>query len=108
MSYVKTNTRPGVRDTKIKDVKRYLQQDLVIDSDGLLLARKSFELEPKPRNLIVIPRAFSRSFVRLLHDETSHPKAAQTLAKFNKKFYALDAKSIIDELCKKIFLWIAV
>ena len=100
VAYIKTNTRPGVRDTKIKDVKRYLQQDLVVDSEGLVLARKEYELEPRQRNLIVIPRAFSRSFIRLLNDETSHPKAAQTLAKFNKRFYALDAKSIIDEICK--------
>ena len=100
VSYIKTNTRPGVRDTKIKDVKRYLQQDLVVDSDGLLLARKAYELEPKPRNLLVIPRAFSRSFIRLLHDETSHPKASQTLTKFNKKFYALDAKAIVDDIVK--------
>ena len=100
VTYIKTNTRPGVRDTKIKDVKRYLQQDLVIDTEGLLLARKEYELEPRPRNLIVIPRAFSRSFIRLLHNETSHPPAAQTLAKFNKRFYALDAKSIVDEICK--------
>ena len=99
-SYIKTNTRPGVRDTIINDVKRYLQQDLIIDSDGLLQARKAYDLEPRPRNLIVIPRAFSRSFIRLLHDETSHPKASQTLAKFNKRFYALDAKSIIDNVCK--------
>ena len=40
IAYLKTNTRPGVRDTKIKDVKRYLQQDLVVDNDGLLVARK--------------------------------------------------------------------
>ena len=39
MSYIKTNTRPGIRDTKIEDVKRYQQQDLVLDSDGLLMAR---------------------------------------------------------------------
>ena len=30
-SYIKTNTRPGIRDTKIKDVKRYLQQDLILE-----------------------------------------------------------------------------
>ena len=100
VAYLKTNTRPGIRDTKIRDVKRYLQQDLVVDGDGLIMARKPFELEPKPRNLIVIPRAFSRSFIRLLHNETNHPKAAQTFAKFNKKFYALDAKAIIDDITK--------
>ena len=60
--YLKTNTRPGVRDTRIKDVKRYLQQDLV-DNEGLLVTRKQYELEQRPRNLIVIPRAFSKSFI---------------------------------------------
>jgi hypothetical protein len=39
VSYIKTNTRPGIRGTKIEDVKRYQQQDLVLDSDGLLMAR---------------------------------------------------------------------
>jgi hypothetical protein len=39
VSYIKANTRPGIRDTKIEDVKRYQQQDLVLDSDGLLMAR---------------------------------------------------------------------
>ena len=97
-SYLKTNTRPGVRDTKIKDVKRYLQQDLVLDNDGLLVTKKQYKLEPRPRLLIVIPRAFSRSFIRLLHDETDHPVATQTLAKFNKRFYALDAKLLVDSV----------
>ena len=98
VSYMKTNTRPGVRETRIKDVKRYLQQDLVVDNDGLLVAKKQYELEPRPRHLIVIPRAFSRSFIRLLHDETDHPLASQTLAKFNKRFYALDAKMLVDSV----------
>ena len=69
-AHLTQGTRPSKKETKIKDVKRYLQ-DTTIGRDGLLVQRNE-PLSPA-RELIIVPRQVADGLLSALHIQLAHP-----------------------------------
>ena len=84
--------------TKIKDVKRYLN-NITIANDGLLVVRNDDPMSPV-RERIVIPRSAIDGLITSLHIKLDHPTYHQMKLLAHRYFFALDLDKVIKQVTK--------
>ncbi len=95
-AHLSQGTRPSRKQTKIRDVKRYLQK-VVIAKDGLLIVRND-DVTSSVNERIVIPRSVFQGLLVSLHLKLDHPTNHQLKLVSRRYFYALDMDNVIDEV----------
>lgn len=89
-------TRPSKKQTKVSDIKRYLNT-VTVSSDGLLVVSRCEPLG-KDRELIVVPRALLEGLLTALHIKLNHPSCYQLKKVTQRYFFALDMESTINDI----------
>ena len=89
-------TRPSKKQTKIRDVKRYLQVTSLA-RDGLLVVKRPEPFAPS-RECIVVPRSAVPGLLQAIHLKLAHPTQHQLKQVFTRYFYALDLDSQLSSL----------
>ena len=97
-AHLSQGTRPGRKNTKIRDVKRYLQV-ASLASDGLLVVRRDDPFTPA-RECIVVPRQVVPGLLCALHLKFEHPSQHQLKQLFSRYFVALDLDAHLTSLYK--------
>lgn len=87
-AHLSRGTRPSRKQTKIRDVKRYLQV-ASIARDGLLIVSHAVPFAPSIER-IVVPRQVVPGLLSALHVKFQHPTQHQLKQMFSRYFYALD------------------
>ena len=95
-AHLSQGTRPSKKQTKIRDVKRYLQK-VDIAKDGLIIVR-SDEVASAVRERIVVPRDIFKGLLISLHLKLDHPTTNQLKQVVRRYFFALDMDSCIEEV----------
>ena len=95
-AHLSQGTRPSRKQTKVRDVKRYLQV-ASIAKDGLLIVRRNEAFAPA-RECIVVPRQVVPGLLCALHVRFQHPTQYQLKQLFSRYFYALDLDAHLDAL----------
>ena len=95
-AHLSQGTRPSHKQTKIRDVKRYLQVTSLA-RDGLLVVRRS-EAFSAVRECIVVPRQVVPGLLCALHLRFQHPSQFQLKQLFSRYFYALDLDAHLSDL----------
>jgi hypothetical protein len=86
-SYLKNGIRPTAKNTRITDVKRYMQK-VQISKDGLLTVPHTEPFMP-PKDLIVVPQTVLSGLITSLHISLNHPTVGQLTKVFNRDYYAI-------------------
>lgn len=89
-------TRPSKKQTKIRDVKRYLQVTSIA-RDGLLVVKRPEPFAPS-RECTVVPRSAVAGLLQAIHLKLAHPTQHQLKQVFMRYFYALDIDSHLSSL----------
>ena len=89
-------TSPSKKQTKIKDVKRYLNI-VKIAKDGLLVVKQQDPLRPAQEK-IVVPRQYIHGLLVSIHLKLLHPSKMQLKKVFSRAFYALDIDKAVQEV----------
>ena len=92
-AHLKQGTRPGKKETAIRDVKRYLQC-ASIASDGLLVCRGSTPFRGIVERIIV-PKPIVHGLLTALHLQLQHPSAHQLKQVVIRNFFALNLDDAI-------------
>ena len=95
-AHLSQGTRPSKKQTKIRDVKRYLQK-VEIAKDGMLIVR-SDEVSSAVKERIVVPREVIKGLLVSLHLKLDHPTTNQLKMVVRRYFYALDMDDAIEEV----------
>ena len=95
-AHLSQGTRPSRKQTKIRDVKRYLQT-VSIARDGLLVVRRDEPFSPS-RELIVVSRQVAPGLLCALHIKFQHPTQHQLKQVFSRYFYVLDLDAHLARL----------
>ena len=95
-AHLSQGTRPSKKQTKIRDVKRYLQT-ASISRDGLLVVKRC-ELFAPSRECIIVPRSAVPGLLTAIHLKLAHPTQHQLKQVFQRYFYALDMDSYLHSL----------
>ena len=95
-AHLRQGTTPSKKETKIKDVKRYMQI-VKVAKDGLLIVHSQEPLHAATEK-IVVPRMYIHGLIVALHLKLQHPSRAQLKKVFSRVFYALDAERAIEEV----------
>ena len=85
--------RPSKKDTKVRDVKSYLQK-VVIARDGLLVVRDISPLQ-LDRERIVVPKAVAKGLIMAFHLRFDHPTAHQLNQVLKRYFYAINLDKLV-------------
>ena len=95
---ITTGQQPSKKSGKQNTEIRRFVEKASIATDGLLVVKQSIHLSTTKQERIVIPAAFTQSLVSQLHIVHNHPTKSQMTLIFNKHFFAIQSKSVIDEL----------
>ena len=93
--------QPLKKETKIKDVKRYLQVT-TIGRDGLLVQHNE-PLSPACE-LIIVPRQVIDGLLSALHIQLAHPSRNQLRLSVQRAFYALDMEKALKRVTEAYHL----
>lgn len=93
-AHLKQGTSPSKKQTRIKDVKRYLNV-VKIAKDGLLVVTKQDPLR-QSQEKIVVPRQYLHGLLVSIHLKLLHPSKMQLKKVFTRAFYALDVDRAIE------------
>ena len=85
--------RPSKKDTKVRDVKSYLQK-VVIARDGLLVVRDVSALQ-LDRECIVVPKSIIKGLLMAFHLRFDHPTAHQLNQVVKRYFYAINLDKLV-------------
>ena len=102
---LKQGTKPGRKETRIKDVKRYL---LVakLSKDGLLISPHYSSYGRTER--IIVPRCYVYGLLECLHLKLEHPSKSQLRKVFSRAFYALDLEDALEVVTKRCHTCLAL
>ena len=81
----------------MKDIKSYLKS-CTINNKGLVVQLKNVPLQTRPTEAIVIPRAFAFTLAKSLHINLNHPSPSQMLKQFQRQYFTLDEKIILQKV----------
>ena len=95
-AHLKQGTRPSKKITNVKDVKRYLAV-ASIAKDGLLVVSRNDPFVSS-KELIIVPRTIIHGLVTALHLKLDHPSKSQLDLVMKRNFFALDMKTVIDQV----------
>ena len=96
---LKQGTKPGRKETNIRDVKRYLQIAKK-SKDGLLVVEHYSPSRGKTERIIV-PRKYLHGLLECLHLKLAHPSKSQLRQVFGRAYYALDLEEALDAATKR-------
>ena len=96
-SLLSSGAKLSKKEKAAKDLKSYLNA-CTINSSGLVVRLRNIPLQAKPAELIVIPRMFAYTLSKALHVNFNHPLPNQMLKQFQKSFFMLDEKSILQKI----------
>ena len=91
-------TKPSRKETRMKDVKRYLQV-AKISKEGLVVVEKHSPRFGKTER-IVVPRCYLNGLLQCLHLKLNHPSKSQLRQVFERVFYALDLEVALTTIMK--------
>lgn len=94
-AFLSQGTRPGRKQTKIKDVKRYLRSVTISPKDNLLVVDEKLPFQP-PRERIVVPKTIVEALCTALHIKLHHPSKFQMNRLVSRYFYSLDLDKVIQ------------
>ena len=92
-------TKPGRKEKKMKDVKRYLQV-AKLTKDSLLIVQNHSPITGRTERIIV-PRCYLQGLLECLHLKLNHPSKAQLRQVFTRAFYALDLEDALNDVAKR-------
>ena len=95
-AHLHQGTRPGRKQTNIRDIKRYLQT-AIVESDGLLTAPPINALTSR-RPRIVVPRQVAHGLLTAIHLRLSHPTAHQLKQLIQRYFFLLDCDAVVQAI----------
>ena len=95
-AHLTQGTRPSKKETKIKDVKRYLQV-ASISGDGVLVVKRSRPFAAF-RECIIVPRSALPGLLHAIHLKLNHPTSYQMKQMFTRYIYSLDVDSTLASL----------
>ena len=64
------------KERKVEDIRTYLRK-CTLNKQGLVVALTQIPLQPKPVELLVIPRPYAFTMSRTLHINLNHPPPSQ-------------------------------
>ena len=99
-TFKKSGTEPSRTSKNLREVKRYMNANLIIAKDGLLVQRKADPLSPMTDH-IVIPRSVVHGLLSALHLKLEHPTAYQLTRVFERDFFALSVPAAIATVTKQ-------
>ena len=105
-AHLRQGTTPSKKESKIKDVKRYLRVAR-IGKDGLVVVHRVDPLSIGPER-IVVPRSCLHGLLVCLHLKLQHPSKAQLRKVFNRAFYALDAETAMSEINERCHICVSL
>ena len=79
------------------DVKLYLSK-CSIDTNGLLIVKKTVPWKERPVELLVIPRQFGFTFLKAFHNKLNHPNTTQMKKLFSKQYFVIDQMNLIQKV----------
>ena len=95
-AHLRQGTRPSRKESKIRDVKRYMQV-VKLAKDGLLVVHRE-ELFHRRTEQIVVPRQYLHGLLVAIHLKLQHPSNTQLKKVFNRAYYSLDAERALSEV----------
>ena len=95
-AHLTQGTHPSKKETKIKDVKRYINV-VSVAKDGLLVVKRDQPLIPT-RECIVVPRQVLAGLLTALHIKLDHPTNYQLQQVVKRYFFALDVDRCISDV----------
>ena len=99
IKFLTNGTRPGRKGRNLRQVKRYLNANVVISDHGTLVVRQVEPFNPVSER-IVVPQQVLHGILTALHLKLEHPTCLQLTRVFNRYFYALYADKAISQCCK--------
>ena len=96
-SLLSTGAKLSKKEKNAKDIRSYLSS-CTINRQGLVVRLKNVPLQAKPAETIVIPRAFAFTLAKSLHVNLNHPLPSQMLKQFQKRYFALDEKILLQQV----------
>ena len=105
-AHLRQGTKPSKKDTKIRDVKRYLQVAR-ISNDGLIVTEQHVPGVGK-REKIIIPRQYLGGLLECLHLKLEHPTKSQLRQVFCRAYYALDLEGALDLVTRSCHTCVAL
>ena len=98
-AHLTSGTRPGKKSRNMTDLRKYLSVASV-DNQGLLIVRK-----PDPyvshKDLIIVPVQLLPGIITAIHLRFAHPTALQMTKIFDRYFYGLRSKKVIEEVVEQ-------
>ena len=88
---------PGRRDTKINDVKRYLNGGATLSKNNLIIV-KLVDKKLITFERVIIPRSLGTGFLLAMHHHLDHPLPSQLIATFKRSFFTLDLETIVNAI----------
>ena len=85
------------KEKKVQDIRTYLRK-CTINKQGLIVSLKQIPFQPKPEELIVIPRPYSFTFSKALHVQLNHPLPSQMMKQFSRQYFMLDESKILQQV----------
>jgi len=95
-AHLSQGMRPTKKNTKIKDIKRYICV-VILGRDGLLIVKQTTPFN-RCSELTVIPQGVVSGLLTALHLRLHHPSKSQLMKVFHRYFYALDSDHIIQSV----------
>ena len=94
---------PPKRQKNMRDVRRYLSAGVLLNSDGVLVARDVQPFKPVV-DRVVVPKAVLHGILTALHIQLTHPSAYQMKKVFARYFFALSMDQAVERVtsaCEK-------
>ena len=85
------------KETKVQDIRTYLRK-CTLNKQGIIVSLKQVPFQPKPNELIVIPRSYAFTFSKVLHGEWNHPLPNQMKQKFSRQYFMLEESQTLQKV----------
>ena len=85
------------KEKKAQDIRTYLRK-CTINKQGLIVSLRQIPFQPRPEELIVIPRSYSFTFSKALHVQLNHPLPSQMMKQFTRRYFMLDESKILQQV----------
>ena len=85
------------KERKAEDIRTYLRK-CTLNRQGLIVSLSQVPFQPKPEELIVIPRPYAFTFSKALHVNLNHPIPSQMRKQFSRQYFMLDEVKILQQV----------
>ena len=85
------------KEKKAADIRTYLRK-CTLNKQGIIVSLHQTPFQPKPTELIVIPRPYAFTFAKALHVNVNHPLPTQMRKQFSRQYFMLDEATILQKV----------